>query len=134
MADHETRVRTLISDWTRSVAAGDRPGILAHHADDVLMYDFPNTVRGIDAYDKTWQFFDDSRRGQVTFEPHDIEVTAGDNVAFASCEIHCDGTTAGPIDFRLTTCLERRGNEWVVVHEHHSMPTTDDTLIGPDAK
>ena len=35
---------------------------------------------------------------------------------------------------RLTTCLERRGDDWVVVHEHHSMPTTDNTLIGPNVE
>ena len=133
MVDHTAPIRTLIQNWEKAVAAADRKAILAHHADDVSMFDFPNTVRGIDAYAKTWDFFDESRRGRVAFEPRDIRVTSGDDVAFASCEIHCEGTTAGPIDFRLTTCLEKRGDEWLVVHEHHSMPTTDDTLIGPEA-
>lgn len=134
MTDRETPIRALILNWAKAVAEGNREAILAHHARDVLMFDFPNTVRGIDAYDKTWRFFDDSRRGRVTFAPRDIEVTAGDDVAFASCEIHCDGTAAGPIDFRLTVCLEQRDGEWTVIHEHHSMPTKDDALIGPDAK
>lgn len=130
----ESVIQELILNWTKAIATGDRQTILAHHARDVLMFDFPNTVSGIDAYDKTWQFFDDSRRGQVIFEPRDVKVTAGDDVAFASCEIHCEGTTAGPIDLRLTVGLERRGGEWLITHEHHSMPTTDETLIGPDVR
>lgn len=132
MPDTEARIRELVTNWTRAIEKGDRPGILARHDPDLLMFDFPNTVRGIDAYDRTWQFFDDSRRGPVTFEPRDIQVTAGEDVAFASCEIHCDGTTGGSFDFRLTVGLEKRGGEWVVKHEHHSVPTKDEILIGPD--
>jgi ketosteroid isomerase-like protein len=130
----EKHIGEMLITWTKAIAAGDRKGILAHHAKDMLMYDFPATVRGIEAYDKTWTFFDNSRTGRVTFDPRDIAVTAGDAVGFATCEIHCEGTTAGPLDLRLTMCLEKRGDEWIVTHEHHSVPTTDDRLIGPDVK
>lgn len=131
---NEKLIREMIVTWTKSVASGNREGILAHHATDMLMYDFPATVRGVDAYSKTWDFFDNSRSGPVTFDPRDISVKADSDLAFATCEIHCEGTTAGPLDLRLTVCLEKRGDEWVVVHEHHSVPTTDDSLIGPDVK
>jgi ketosteroid isomerase-like protein len=131
---NERQIREVIVRWTRAIADGDREEILAHHAKDILMYDFPSTVRGIDAYSKTWDFFDDSRAGPVTFDPRDISIKADDDLAFATCEIHCEGTTAGPLDLRLTVCLEKRGNEWVVTHEHHSVPTTDDRLIGPDVR
>jgi ketosteroid isomerase-like protein len=129
---NETEIRDLIVRWTRAIAEGNREGVLAHHAKDLLMYDFPSTVHGIDAYGRTWDFFDDSRRGTVTFDPRDISVRADDHLAFATCEIHCDGTTAGPFDLRLTVCLERRGDEWIVTHEHHSVPTADERLIGPE--
>lgn len=128
----EKLIESLIIDWTRAIEQKDREGILANHADDVVMFDFPNTVRGLDAYTRTWDFFDDSRRGEVTFRPGKIEVTAGDDVAFVHYEVHCEGTTAGPIDFRLTTCLVKHDGKWVITHEHHSMPTDNDTLIGPD--
>lgn len=132
MSVNETQIRELIVDWTKAIAEGDREGILARHAEDMLMYDFPATVRGIDAYSETWDFFDDSRTGRVTFEPRDISVKASDDLGFATCEIHCEGTTAGPLDLRLTVCLEKRGGEWMVTHEHHSVPTTDERLIDPD--
>lgn len=128
----EKQIREMIVSWTKAIADGDREGILAHHSKDMLMYDFPSTVRGIDAYGATWDFFDNSRKGPVTFDPRDITVTAGDDLGFATCEIHCEGTTAGPLDLRLTVCLEKRGDGWIVTHEHHSVPTADDRLIGPD--
>lgn len=133
MAD-EDKIATIIRDWAKAVASGDRNGVLAHHDDELVMIDFPNTVRGLEAYAKTWDFFDDSRRGEVTFAPSNLEVTAGDTVAFAHCDIHCDGTKAGPIDLRLTTGLVKRGEAWVITHEHHSMPTKDEVLIGPDVE
>ncbi len=61
-SDH-IHIRDMIVRWADAVASGDRQGILANHADDLVMIDFPNTVRGLAAYDRTWQFFDDSRRG-----------------------------------------------------------------------
>lgn len=128
----ETLIRDLIESWAQAVATGDRAGTLAHHSENIVMIDFPNTVRGIKAYATTWDFFDDSRRGTVVFAPSEIEVTAGKDVAFVHCSIHCDGTTGGSFDLRLTTCLVKRGEEWVVTHEHHSVPTKDDVLIGPD--
>lgn len=132
MSDADT-LRALVTAWAGGVETADRGAILAHHADDLVMFDCPDIVRGIDAYSRTWDFFDDSRRGAITFAPGAITVTAGDTAGFASCEVHCDGTTAGPIDFRLTVGFEKRAGAWTIVHEHHSMPVTDTVLIGPDA-
>ena len=48
MSASETEsVRRIIRDWTRAISKGDRSGILAHHADDVPMFDFPATVKGL---------------------------------------------------------------------------------------
>lgn len=124
-------VRQIIVDWARAISSGNRPAILAHHADDLLMYDFPAKVEGINAYDETWDFFYAKPRGPIVFEPSEIEVTAGEKVAFATCEIHCDGTSAGPLDLRLTVGLEKRDGEWLITHEHHSVPTTEERFIDP---
>ena len=127
----ETEVRAVIEKWAKAVSDGDRKAILAHHANDLLMFDFPATVHGLDAYDSTWDFFFANPRGPITFAPRDVAVMAGNDVAFVSCEMHCDGTSAGPVDFRLTTGLRKIGGEWVIVHEHHSVPTDRSSLIAP---
>ena len=66
-------IRRLMLDWTAAIEAEDRAGILAGHDPDVLMYDFPNEVRGIEAYDRTWNFFFASRACPITFRARDIE-------------------------------------------------------------
>ena len=134
MTNDGRAVRTVIEDWARAVESGDRKGILANHADEFLMYDFPDVVRGIKAYDKTWDFFFDRPKGPIRYEPKDLVVTAGEDVAFATCLVHCDGTSAGALDFRLTVGLKKEAGRWTVLHEHHSVPTIEERCIAPGSK
>jgi len=127
-------IRALIESWARAVSTGDRKAILAHHSPDLVMFDFPNEIRGLDAYDQTWDFFFANPRGKIVFEPKEIEVTAGEDVAFAVCLFHCDGTSGGTLDFRLTTGLRREADEWVIVHEHHSLRTIEERFIDTPAR
>ncbi len=131
----EARVRTLIEDWAKAVSSGDRKAILAHHSPDMFMFDFPAPpVQGIDAYDRQWDFFFTAPKGPISFVPSDLEVLAGDDVAFAYCSIHCEGTSAGPLDLRLTVGLRKVEDEWIVLHEHHSVPTIDERFLPPNAQ
>jgi ketosteroid isomerase-like protein len=132
--DDEATVATIVRELLAAVSRGDRAAILARHGEDLLMFDFPDTVRGLAEYDQTWSFFDDSRRGPVTFDPKDLVVRTGGSAAFAYCLVHCDGTTAGSFDFRLTVGFERRDGEWLITHEHHSVPTRDEVLVMPEKR
>ena len=129
----ETEVRAVILNWAKAISAGDRAAILAHHSSDLLMFDFPGTVNGLDDYDKTWDFFFANPLGPISFVPREIVVTASDDVAFASCMVQCEGTSGGHVDFRLTTGLRKTGGKWVIVHEHHSVPTKEERFIGPSS-
>ena len=126
---NESEVRTVLEDWARAVSAGDRRAILSNHADDILMFDFPNEVRGLKDYDRTWDFFFANPQGRIRFEPTEMHIDAGDDVAFASCLMRCDGTSAGHLDFRLTTGLRKIGGKWVIVHEHHSVPAVEERFL-----
>ena len=35
------RVARIVVEWARAVSEGDRKAILAHHANNLLMFDFP---------------------------------------------------------------------------------------------
>jgi ketosteroid isomerase-like protein len=109
----ENQVRDQIERWAKAISERDRPGILAHHSRELLMFDFPAPlVEGIGAYDRTWDFFFANPQGPISFVPHDVRVTAGEDVAFASCLVRCDGTSAGHVDLRLTIGLRKIAGEW----------------------
>jgi uncharacterized protein (TIGR02246 family) len=129
MHDDEQQIRTLIKQWAEAVHRGDMDRVLADHADDIVMFDVPppeQGVRGLDAYRETWPgFFEWQARG-AEFEVEALDVTAGQDVAYAYALLRC-GT---PEDFaqrpdqrlRLTLGLRNVNGCWVVAHEHHSFP------------
>jgi ketosteroid isomerase-like protein len=96
------------------------------------MFDVPppyDGVRGIDDYRDTWPgFFEWQARG-ATFDIVSLEVTAGEDVAFAHALLRC-GTQqeheANPANrLRLTIGLRKQDGRWVAAHEHHSFPIGD---------
>ena len=129
MADHESEIRALIERWAKAVHAGDLTGVLADHSDDIVMFDVPppsDGVRGIEAYRETWPPFFTWQRQGASFEIVSLEVTAGEDVAFAHALLRC-GTPQELNDdpdnrLRLTLGLRRERGRWVVAHEHHSFP------------
>src|SRR5687767_8172750 len=73
-------------------------------------------------------FFEWQKRGAV-FEIVSLDVTAGDNVAFATALLRCGTEEELRKDpdnrLRLTVGLRKEGGRWVVSHEHHSFPARD---------
>jgi hypothetical protein len=67
MTDDNEQIRALVERWAAAVHGGDMDGVLADHADDVVMFDVPppyDGVRGIDAYrDTRPPFFEWQARG-----------------------------------------------------------------------
>ena len=127
-----TQVRALIERWARAVHAGDLDGVLADHAADIVMFDVPppeDGVRGIEAYRSTWPPFFQWQRKGASFEIVSLEVTAGDDVAFAHALLRCGTPEELKQDparrLRLTIGLRKEGGRWAVTHEHHSF--TDKT-------
>ena len=131
MPGHQEQIRNLIEEWAAAVHRGDMDGVLADHADDIVMFDVPppdDGVLGIDAYRDTWPpFFDWQARG-ASFEIVSLDVTAGDDVAYAHallrCGTHEELARRPATRLRLTLGLRREHGRWVVAHEHHSFPDT----------
>jgi uncharacterized protein (TIGR02246 family) len=130
MTEDKRQIRSLIERWAQAVHAGDLDAVLADHSTDIVMFDVPppkEGVRGIDAYRETWPpFFEWQRRGAV-FDIVELDITAGEDVAFAHALLRCG--TAEELDrdpdlrLRLTVGLRKDGDRWIVTHEHHSFPS-----------
>lgn len=129
VGDDEKEIRDLIQRWAAAVRAGDLEAVLADHAEDIVMFDVPppdDGVRGLDAYRETWPPFFEWQRSGSSFEIVLLEVTAGEDVAFAWALLRCgtdDELRKDPDNrLRLTVGLRKEGGSWVVAHEHHSFP------------
>jgi uncharacterized protein (TIGR02246 family) len=132
MPTNEEQIRTLIERWAEAVHRGDLTAVLADHAEDIVMFDVPppqQGVRGLDAYRETWPPFFQWQAQGASFEIESLDITAGDDVAFAHALLRC-GTeeefAENPDNrLRLTIGLRKRDGRWVVTHEHHSFPLSD---------
>lgn len=114
----ETEIVALLENWAEAVRARDMGRILAHHGEEMLMFDVPEPLfsRGLAEYRATWEnFFHYSPGGPRSFDLSDIAVTADGAVAFGTAII-------GIFDsrLRLTVGLRKEAGQWLIVHEHHS--------------
>ena len=133
METNEDAVRKLVEGWVDAVGRGDLDGVTRAHGDDVVMFDVPPPeagVRGMAAYAQTWPGFFAWQAAGAVFELDELDVHAGEDVAFAWALLRCGMPDDLDVDptrrLRLTLGLERRDGAWLVVHEHHSF--TDHTV------
>ena len=118
----EHQIGELVENWAAAVRAKDLAGALAHHAEDIVMFDVPLPLqsRGMDEYRKTWElFFANNRGGPGSFEVTDVRITASDTVAYCHALLKIFDSTA-----RLTMGLRKERGQWRIAHEHHSYPLT----------
>jgi uncharacterized protein (TIGR02246 family) len=127
VTDDETRIRALIERWAEAVHEGDMSAVLEDHAEDIVMFDVPppeDGARGIGQYRDTWPPFFTWQRQGASFDIVELDVTAGDDVAFAHALLRCgtpEELRRAPDDrLRLTVGLRKEDGRWVVAHEHHS--------------
>lgn len=122
----EAEIRDIVTRWARAVNAQDIEGVMADHADDMLMFDVPppSALRGREAYRDSWTPFFTWAMGGAIFEIDTLEVEAGDKVAFATALLRCGRPAA--LDpsrlLRLTVGLRKTDGRWTIAHEHHSFP------------
>ncbi len=120
-------VRRVIDDWHQSIVRGELTGVVAAHTDGIVMFDVPppeRGVRGLAAYAASWPPFFDWLSEGASFEIDELDIVAGDDVAFAWALLRC-GTAAElrarpDRRLRLTLGLRRLATGWTIEHEHHS--------------
>jgi uncharacterized protein (TIGR02246 family) len=120
MDANEAQIRTLLDRWAKAVRAKDMDGALAGHTDDIVMFDVPMPLqcRGMEQYKATWDlFFANSSGGPGSFDVTELQVTAGETVAFCHAILKIAGSQA-----RLTVGLRKENGRWLIAHEHHSYP------------
>jgi ketosteroid isomerase-like protein len=91
----ESEFKALIEAW--AVRRHDLPAILAHHDDDIAMFDVPPPLqsRGLAEYRKTWDLFFAYHQPWQAFDVEELQMRVGDAVAFAVAIMRC-----GPLQGR----------------------------------
>jgi ketosteroid isomerase-like protein len=60
------------------------------------------------------------------FDIQELNIKAGEDIAFCYATMKCSDKSNSDeyvdLPFRLTIGLEKTDGQWVIVHEHHSIP------------
>lgn len=119
-------VRRVFDRWINAVRERDIDGVLAAHSSDIVMFDVPTPpqFRGLDEYRGAWASFFKWFGEQGVFDPSELTIVAGDDVAFSHCLVRCEGSQGGGsyLPVRLTIGYRKIDGQWTISHEHHSVP------------
>jgi len=124
----EAEIRALIEARVRAVRGKDVEGATANYGENVVLFDVvgPLQRRGVSGVrERAGEWFG-TFDGAIGYDVGEVQVTAGDDVAFAHYLYHVDASlkAGGKVQMwvRATLCYARRDGRWEVVHEHQSVP------------
>jgi uncharacterized protein (TIGR02246 family) len=124
----EAEISALINRLVGATIAKDLDTVVTCYAPDVVAFDAIGAFqfKGLASYRKHWEAcFADMPPGGMTFEPSELSITAGDDLAFFHYVARCGGSCNGEEKFgwmRVTGCCRRIKGQWRIVHEHYSSP------------
>jgi len=134
---NEDQIREATHQWLKAVHARDIDAVMACYAEGVIAYDLfaPTKVTGIGAYRKNYEmWFQWCQEGPASYEFKELDIVAGDDVAFCRSLNRMVGPNAeGKTEeswIRVTVCFQKRAGAWKVVHEHVSAPLDMETQKG----
>ena len=126
----DTSVRDRVASLAQAIRDKDIDQLMTHYAPDVVAYDImpPLAVLSAADYRKKFEQWFASMRGPIDYEMDDLRISMSESHAFCHCVSHVRGTqTDGEkADYwvRVTTCFQKANGQWLVGHEHVSMPVT----------
>jgi PhnB protein len=125
-ATDEAQIRTVIETWADAIRRKDADGVVSHHGPAFVHFSLAPPLQSTTADAKGLEKWFAGWRGPIGYEVHDLNITAGDDVAFSSSLNWLSGTTVdgetSSIWFRHTLGLRKIAGAWKIVHEHESVP------------
>src|SRR5205807_2173373 len=134
-ADARTEIQALEDRFVAAFKAKDLDAIMKVYVPDQTLFVFdvvpPRQYVGAAAYRKDWQELFDSFNGPITVELADLDVTADDNLAYSHSIQRVAGTDKQgkklDLTVRVTDVYKKINGNWLVIHEHASVPVDLDT-------
>jgi uncharacterized protein (TIGR02246 family) len=124
----EAAIQELLNHCIKSLHDKNIEGVMSLYAQEVVSFDIvpPLQYRGADAFRKVWEKVFSSFQGPIDYEFHDLNITVGDDVAFASSLNQICGTMNNgqktDLWLRWTGCFRKINSKWLIVHHQNSVP------------
>lgn len=129
----ESEIRSIIEGWAHAVRTRDNKAIVSHLAPHVVIFDLVNPLqsKGTDDVSQRASQWLASFKENPHYEVRDLTIVASESVAHCHSLNHVSGVVADgqKIDmwWRATVCFHKQNGQWLVVHEHSSIPMDPNT-------
>lgn len=129
-SQQEAVLRQLIGDRVKAIASKNVEETLKYYAADLVQFSLapPLQIPVTEARDKkALQAWFESFSGDLVYEVHELKLTVGDDVALGHCFMKM-GAVSKPTGeqfefwFRLTLGFCKYEEQWLIIHEHESVP------------
>jgi len=125
----DQEIRQRMEAWKQTFQAKDVDGMMAFYAsgDTFTAFDImpPLEFHGGEMWRENWTSFFALWDGSPTIEMYDVRIHASGELAIFRAVAHLQGTTAGheaEVWSRQTICLRRMDGQWLMIHNHISVP------------
>ncbi|MES2821593.1 MAG: nuclear transport factor 2 family protein [Pseudomonadota bacterium] len=124
----QAQIRQAMDSWVQAMQSKDVERIIRHYREDVVAYDAIGPLRfvGREAYKAHWQACMEMCDGPSMVELHEPSFMISGDLGVVHFLFHCGGTDdKGQMQscwMRVTQCFRQEGNQWLIAHEHFSMP------------
>lgn len=142
MSHSEIPIHRVLERYKSTVFAKDLEGFLSLYSENVRIFDTWEawSYEGKNAWRPVIEkWFSSLGDETVAVSLKDIQVTLGADMAIAGAlvtyaAVSSAGLTLRSIQNRLSVALARKGDDWLIVHEHTSVPIGFDDMRAVTAK
>ena len=123
----EAQIRECLNKWISALHAKDLDALMALYAPDTIAFDLMPPSR-VDAhhYRQNFERWFAMMPSPIEYQMHDLRIVASGDVAFSHNLGHVTATRANgeKADYwvRATVGFQKHDGEWLVTHDHVSMP------------
>jgi uncharacterized protein (TIGR02246 family) len=122
-----TEIRAVHEQWADRTAVKDLAGLMEHIAPDIVSYEHSGPLQyvGVDEVREVCRRGLQSSPGRIELDFTDLAVRVDGDlaVAWGIEHIAADGVESRS---RATRVFERRAGDWQMIHQHLSVPASDD--------
>ena len=134
-ADAREDIKALEDRFIAAFKAKDLDAIMKVYVPDQTLFVFdvvpPKQYVGAAAYRQDWKESFDSFNGPITVELTDLDITTDDSLAYGHSIQRVAGTDKQgkklDLTVRVTDVYKKINGNWLVIHEHVSVPVDLDT-------